>query len=73
MCDLVAAAVLVEPGVVVKKEKRRVRVALSGEARGALLIDWYNNDDDADGISEAVTLIESVNVEMMLKVCSVLK
>eukprot|EP00211_Chloroparvula_japonica_P007798 CAMPEP_0119122080 /NCGR_PEP_ID=MMETSP1310-20130426/2451_1 /TAXON_ID=464262 /ORGANISM="Genus nov. species nov., Strain RCC2339" /LENGTH=314 /DNA_ID=CAMNT_0007111689 /DNA_START=66 /DNA_END=1010 /DNA_ORIENTATION=+ len=43
MCDVLAAAVYLEPGLVEKSEKKAVFVETRGEySRGAFVIDWYD-------------------------------
>ena len=67
MCDLVATAVLLEPRVARKRKQMRATVVLSGEARGALLLDWYGKSTDG------IWVVEEVDRELMLQVCSQLK
>ncbi len=65
MCDLMAAAVCVDPTLASKKTELGVRVALGGEARGAMLVDWYGRH----GLPR-VAVVEHVDVARVLLLCA---
>lgn len=67
LCDLAAAALLWRPELARRRRSIGARVALSGESRGALLLDWYGPPSGS-----GIWLVEELDLEQMLLDCSVL-
>ena len=64
LCDLLAAALALDPTLAAARRVLGARVALSGEARGALLLDWYGRH-----ALVPVTLVERLDAPRLLDMC----
>ncbi len=67
LCDLIAAAVCLDPAAAAERRVLGARVALGGEARGALLLDWYGRH-----ALPPLTLVERLDVPRVLEACRAL-
>eukprot|EP00164_Ancoracysta_twista_P008879 GFYU01012965.1.p1 GENE.GFYU01012965.1~~GFYU01012965.1.p1 ORF type:complete len:319 (-),score=72.58 GFYU01012965.1:17-973(-) len=68
ICDVIAAAVFVDPSIIKATTSKHGSVELSGKmSRGHLVIDWYDRDDTVGGLNlKIVDSIDHAKFEKML-------